>query len=412
MARKYFIPRATASAQTSSVTVTADDAATTYTLTVGDWSASTVGQGSVTATAAALAALVTAETVHAHAKDLTAGNVAGVLTLTGRSDGAEFILTASVSGGTGTVSAISTTAAESPYSWSTAANWSDGAVPVSTDDVDLLELATPILFGLDQAGVELGRLRQYMSMTGNLGLDPHHYTVDAAGTIVDANYREYRPQRLVIGADRIDLGLGEGTGAARVAIENDQAGATLMRVVATASVSARPPLLVADVRLTDAAARLIVESGTVAVCNYLPGETGQCDIEIPARSASTRVHVGDAVSVGNWQQRDGAHILRSAATVASLKAHDGELLTEGDFTVTALTVDAATVIVNHIKTAGNAITAATVRGGVLDASRSREARTLNAVTLHPGAALRFNDQVTLSGLAFADGPMALVAARP
>lgn len=413
MSRIYFVPRAEARAQVAEVQVTANDAATTYTIEVGDWSGAVVGQGSATDTAVALAALINAEAVHAHAKDLSASNATDTLEVTGKSDGAPFILTAAAASGTGSVGSVSnTTAARSAYHWSAPENWSGDAVPVSADDVDLTELASGIFWDLDQNAVELGRLRQYLSMTGSLGLDPHHYTANADGSGVTANYREYRNQRLRIGADRIDVGLGEGTGAARVAIENTQSGATLMRVIATASVSAREPLLVCDVKLDDADARLVVESGKVAVCNYVPGETGEASIEIAARSSATEVHVGDAVAVGTWQQRDGTHILRSAATVASVKAHDGTLTTEGDFTITSLVIDEANVVANHIKSAGNAITAGTLRGGTLDASRSREARTLNALTVHAGARVFFNDQVTLASLAFADGPMALTASLP
>lgn len=57
-----------------------------------------------------------------------------------------------------------TTANRGPYDWNTAANWSDLAVPVSTDNVIIDGRQTgAILYGLNQAAVALTSLRRYQT---------------------------------------------------------------------------------------------------------------------------------------------------------------------------------------------------------------------------------------------------------
>ena len=75
------------------------------------------------------------------------------------------------------------------------------------------------------------------------------------------------------------------------------------------------------------------------------------------------------------------------------------LATEGDYTVTMLTVNGGTVNCNHIKSGGNAVTTANVNGGTLDGTQSGEARTWATVNLSAGGMIKADaDAVTITTL--------------
>src|SRR5437870_1231320 len=106
MATNRFTGGASAIAQVSTVTITADDVTTTYKLTINGKVISTLGTGvSTTATAAALAAAWAASTA-GEALEVVATSSVAVVTLTGKSDGTPFTVTSSVSGGAGTIGAV------------------------------------------------------------------------------------------------------------------------------------------------------------------------------------------------------------------------------------------------------------------------------------------------------------------
>jgi hypothetical protein len=161
MGTVYFTGKAAAVAQVGTVQITGMDgtpANTTYILTVGGQTVSAVGDTDADTTAAALAAAWNAST-HVYFTGITASATTDTITLTADTAGVPFVAVSSVSGGTGTIGAYSaTTASAGPNDWSTAANWSGGAVPVNDDDVILNASGVNICWGLDQSAVELDSL--------------------------------------------------------------------------------------------------------------------------------------------------------------------------------------------------------------------------------------------------------------
>lgn len=419
MARIRFIPRASAQPRIVTVQVTAYDVATTYTITIGDYVASAIAEGSADATATALAALIDAAT-HGHASDLAASASTDTVTITGKADGLPFEAVAAVDGGTGTIGAATQTqAAKSAYHLDAPENYEGGALPGAGDVLEFSNIAGAVLWGLDGISAELAAVEHFMTATGNLGRDPiAGYVSSADGASVDASLREYREHRLVIDCAQVVLGLPasgrtNGSGAALIAIECAQDGGVI-RVVNTAATPARATAAVVDAKLTHATSALIVDAapGGAGLCDVVAGEAGAGLVQIPARDSTTRVVVGDNVTVASWQQYGGNHVLRSAADVATVGAEGGTLLAEGEFAIDALTARNANVIANNTDAAEDAITAATLgAGAVLDGTATALARDWGTVTLAPGARVRINGAVTVTTLAYAEPGVELSVAR-
>lgn len=117
--------------------------------------------------------------------------------------GVPFTITASAADGGGantqTLTKATATAASSKNHWDAAANWSSGAVPVSTNDV-FIESGPDIKYGLAQSAVTLNSLHVARTFEREIGLPQRN----AAG------YQEYRDTFLAISADDATIG-GGGT---------------------------------------------------------------------------------------------------------------------------------------------------------------------------------------------------------
>lgn len=195
MANVRWLGGAQAVAQVSTVQITAYHASTRYSLTFANGkTVSCIAAGSVNATATALAAAWNAST-DAEFAEVTASANTDTVTLTADTAGVPFAVTSSVSGGTGTIGAVTAgTASAGPNDWSTAANWSGGAVPGS-DDVWIDSTVYPILYSLDQSAVTL------TSLTVSPGVEIGLPEVNATG-----GYAEYRQRWLKVGVTTCTIG--------------------------------------------------------------------------------------------------------------------------------------------------------------------------------------------------------------
>lgn len=196
-------------AQVDTVEITGYDTATTYKLTINGKVVSVIGQGGTTTTTAA--ALVTAwnDSVIPEFAEITASSASNVITLTADTKGVPNTVTSSVTGGTGTIGAVtSSTAVTGPNFWNKAANWSTGATPVAGDDV-YIDSGESILYGLSNAGATLTSLNIAQTFTGTIGL-PY---INEDGT---TDYIEYRDTYLAIDATTVNIGYGVGNGSGRI----------------------------------------------------------------------------------------------------------------------------------------------------------------------------------------------------
>lgn len=404
MATTYWLGTADAVAQVATVQITAYDAATTYTLTVGGQTVSVTGDTDVNTTASNLSAAWNNAT-GAYFTGITATVSTDTVTLTADTAGVPFTVTSSASGGTGTIGSVTvTTASAGPNDWSTAANWSGGSVPSNSDDVIIADTSTPILWGLAQSAVALSTLTIKKTFTGKIGLDYTVFATSADGATTVSTEAEYRDTYLQIGASTVKIGeqFGQGNpnGSGRILLDlgSTAAEVTVYGTAANPSETGR-----GAVRLlaNSASTNVFVRSapGGVAIANEKGGETSTvAKVAVTDTSSSSRVVAGEGVTITTWSQRGGVNTLLAAATVTTVTVDGGTLTTEGDYTITTMNMNNGTVYANHIKTSGNHITTLNANGGQVDFSRSGEARTVATVNLSVGVALSGNDSLTITTL--------------
>lgn len=224
---------------------------------------------------------------------------------------------------TGTVS----TAVSSPHHWSIAANWMEGAVPVSTDDVDI-NGGPSIKHGIDQNAVTLASLRigPGFPSTSEIGLPTQTNPTNPA-----AGYPEYRDTRLKIGAtllvidttsQRVRLNLDtdqttatvDGTGRPRNTLER---ALDVIGVHASSIVRVNKGNVAFATKAGEAAT-----FGTIAV-SYKSSQNGDAD-----------VWVGRGVTLTNLEQSGGQVLLECAVTTVTKTG--GTLTRVGTGAVTTL----------------------------------------------------------------------------
>ena len=389
----YWRGTADAIKQVTETQITANDAATTYKITIGGKVVSVTGAASASLTADALRDALNASTKPYFAqitwtsstdKAIGTADVAGV----------PFIFTTSVTGGTGTISAASTTTASAgPNDWSTAANWSLDLVPISTDDVIVADTDIPIAWGLDQNAVTLASLTVRQSYTGRIGLDYRGFATSADGQTTDLTEVEYRDVYLKIGATIVTLGQNTSSiipaGSDRIMLDLHTVESTVVvhNTSASSAETDRPAIrLLANKSTTDVFVRRA--PGGVGVAFGQPGETSLIRrFSVSDPGATSRIFISDGVTLTNYDQAGGVALLQAAATIATVTVDGGTLTVEGDFTVTLLEVTGGTVNANHIKTGGNAITTADLFGGTLTGTGSTKSRTWSAVTMRAGSSM-------------------------
>lgn len=319
MSKPIWIGQAAAVAQVVTVTLTAYDATTTYKLTIGGVTVSTLGTGgTTTTTAAALAAAWTAST-HPYLVAVTASANSNVVTLTAATPGVPFTVASAVSGGTGTIGAAATaTANAGPNDWSTAANWSTGAVPVNGDDVVIRNTAVPILWGLAQSAVTPASLTIEQSDSAQIGL-PYYAFTSAAGT-VDISVQEYRATYLAIGAAVVRIGENYSStsqqGASLIKIDLGTTNAVVSAFNSGTPADNLPPILL---KMNNAAAKLNVYSpAAVGLCAELPADSGQvASVSVFGNTSGggdALVYVGAGVAVDSHYQYAGAAVIANAPT--------------------------------------------------------------------------------------------------
>lgn len=324
-------------AQVDTVTISGHDVATTYKLTINGKVVSAVGSGTTTSTATDLTTNWNASTIPEFA-EITASSSSNVITLTGDTKGRPFTVTSSVSGGAGTIGAVtSSTAVTGPSFWNKADNWSGAAVPVATDDV-YIDSGASILYGLANTGTTLASMNILQSFTGTIGLS--HINED--GTI---DYTEYRTEFLEIEATTVNIGRGVGAGSGRIKLN-------LGSVLTTINVFNSGNTL-------ETGLGAIIVKGTNA-SNTLNVTKGDVDVAPFAGDTATLLTLN--VGYMDNQTGDSDVYLSSDVTLtnATIKVAGGRLETNSALGGTGtLTVTGGTVVLNGT----GAETGLTIRGG-------------------------------------------------
>jgi hypothetical protein len=403
MANKYWEPKAAAVAQVSTVQVTAFDAATTYTLTVnGVAIAETIGVTNAAGTASALQAAWEAST-HPYKTGVTATVATDTVTLTGVAE-VPFTATSSVASGAGTIGSVTeATAPTGPHTLDDALNWNAEALPSNSDVIYFRDSAVSAAWGLAGLSTTGHTVNVEASYTGKIGLNRAGIATSADGQTVDTSAQEYRQAYMQIDMSRLEIGGHDGTGnpggSQRLMIDNDRAGASqtvVHRTNPTGSESGKPPV---RLLMAHASANVEIRAGNAGIAIDAPGETSTIGAVVVGGGG---VFIGDGATVTSITHHEGASRANiSAATITSITVHGGSLVINGDQIVTTLEVTGGRAESNITGT----MATCTHKGGIVDFSVGKEARTVTTHQLYRGARLRTNDDiVTITNLLEPDGP--------
>lgn len=372
---------APAVAQVDTITVAGDWAtADTATLICGGKSITFTVAGTQTA-AAVVTGLVTAwnlSTVPEHAEITAADGDGDTIVMTADTAGVPFTVTTSeVTAGSGTLSRAATIANSGPNDWSTATNWSGGAVPVNDDTIIIESSLISIYYGLDQSAITADYLTIKQSFLGTIGLPRTNAS----------NYVEYRDTYLKISPDVITIGSGEGTGSGRIKIN-------------TGSVATAVSVLNSGTAL---------ENGIPAIC--WKGTHASNTVSVTKGDLGAAIFAGEVATIltlkmgyYNSPENDAVVHCGSGVTLGTVTKNGGELTCDNTTAaITALTqtigeteifgITNAVTLLNlyggtvYYSTAGTLTAGVVGTSGVLDFRRDMRAKTVTALQVYSGGAV-------------------------
>lgn len=321
---------------------------------------------SFTATAATVANVTAGLTAawnastHPFHTGITAADATTSMTLTADTAGVPFSVASSATDGGGantqTLTRLAVTANSGPGDWNVAANWSDGAAPVTSDNVVLdPRMASDIPYGLNQAGVTLASLKTYRG-------------AKAVGTAYAA---------LRISATAQDFNLppedGSSPSAAFFNINNGTAQATAnIHGSANSGSNGLEPVLWDGTHASNA---VNVYGGTVGIGTMTPGDTATV-LTLNVIGNTAKAVVASGVTLGTVNAEKGGKAVIRCATATAINSKDAacSITLEGSGTH-ALINTAGQLIENGTGT----ITELHVEsGGSLDTTQTNLARTISA----------------------------------
>lgn len=342
---------------------------------------STVAATVATTIAAAWNALTAANGYPEFAEITALATSGGALTLTADVKGKPFTCTVSSTETNGdaadaqTFGTASTVANSGPNDWSTATNWSGGAVPVDSDDVIIEDSAVDILYGLDQSSIQPTSLTIRRNYTGKIGLPNRN----AGG------YEEYREKYLKIGPTTLTVGVGDaGAGSSRIKIDagTDQTAVTVHHTAAPVDSNS----YAFTFKGTHASNTLTVKSGSVGVAPYASETATLTALNVGYLNnvaGDSNVFLGSGCTLTTITQTGGNLVVQNNATTITMQG--GTLSMRGAATITTLHINEGTVF---DESTGTYTTVNVGAGGVYDSSRLLSAKTITTANLRAGSGVR------------------------
>lgn len=306
----------------------------------------------------------------------------GAFTLTSDTAGVPFTVTLATTEANGsaadnqTFTQAATTANSGPNDWSTAANWSGGAVPVNSDDVYFEDSTIDCFYGMDQSAVTVTSLTIRNTFTGTIGLPRTN----------ENGYVEYRDTYLKIGATTITIGQGSGDGSGRIKINAGSVQAALnVHNSGTALDDGVPSILFLGTHASNA---ITVSGGSVGVAFYAGEVSTVSSLKVSVTDGldMSEVVCGLGVTLGTVVNYNGSITCdTTTAAITSLTQYGGQLIIDGKANaVTALTIYGGTAYYN---TAGTCTLAVVGASGTLDFRRDMRAKTVTQLNCYDGASV-------------------------
>lgn len=333
---------------------------------------------------------------------VTAADNVTNLTLTADEAGVPFsVISSTVNGGaadTQTLTRAATVVSAGPKHWDSAGNWSGGAVPGGAAGQDVIVENWPgdILYGLDQSAIAnaLTSLAVRQSFTGSLGVDG---IGGSSGTPL-----RIKTSALEVGAHS---GPGAPAGSGRLRID---LGVTPSQVAihntGSPSDSTMPSLaLLAESSDTN----ISVRRGSVGIAvrsweTSVVGNISQGFVSLGSSDSS--LSVGAGVTLTSLTKAGGAASLACGA--GAITAAGGTLSLTGTGSYTTINNSGCAITDNSVGTVATlnqtggttvsneaSITAANVRGGLLDLAQSQTPRTVGTIKCDPPAVVKYDPAV-------------------
>jgi len=326
---------------------------------------------------------------------ITAADETTYITLTADTEGEAFSVASSVfdgeGGATPTIPRVVVTANAGPKDWSSADNWSGGAVPGGAASQDVYIEGATLKYGLDQSGIA-NALDSLNTTRSQIGSNPAY---------------GYAPSYLKIKATAINIGRHDGPGTvSQLAPVNIDAGSTetTITVYDGGSNSTLPAVRLLT---NNAASKIIGHKGKTGVASGAGETTTVASIiegYINQVNTDAEVYIGSGVTVTTISKTGGKMTLKAAATTVTNEG--GTLQTEGSGAITTLNTKGGTVISNSTGTIGTL----NGTGGLTDFTKSAAPRTVTSVKLEAGATLKRDPNVvTFTNEVASDNPVTLTA---
>jgi hypothetical protein len=317
--------------------------------------------------------------------DITASADTTTLTLTSDVAGVPFTCTISttetgggaadaqtIDGGTSSTGTTST-ANSGSNNWDTASNWTAATAPADTEDVYIENSSVGIYYGLSNANTELTSLNIGANYTGHIGLPVFN----------TAGYREYRDTFLRVDSTTVNIGYGEGQGSQRLKLDLGTSDAFTVNVLRTANpIEDGVPSLLLKGGL--AGCTLNVRQGSVGVA-FFPGETAVIPtIRIGSQenpASDVDLILGTGCTLTTITQSGGTLTVNSNVTTLTVYSGEVNVLAGA---ITTLTLETGRA---YITSTGTITTLTIGTGATADFSRDPRARTITNCSIAPGGTL-------------------------
>ncbi len=397
-----YIGEAAAVAQVDTFTPTNIESGDIFTLTSVGWDgvtevlAYTAVDTSAATVSGALIALWNASASTA-CTGVTASGSSTVI-LTANTAGVAFSVTATaVNGGATddqTLDRVATTKNEGPSDYSSADNWSLGAIPVNTDDVHINGAFT-ILYGFSQSAVELDSFNESGAQIGTNPADGWRPVPLQVRAPVAAIGYHYGPSRVTQKVPVIlDFGSGESCA---------------IRVHNSGSNSTRPAVMITS---KHASTTLEVKKGSVGLFNNSDGDAQMATVNLAYESnkaSDADLFIEPGWTIATINKTGGDLLLQTLAgkTIATINIDGpGTFKTEGDGPITTINqkAGAGTSTLNSTGT----ITTVVIDGGISDFTQLPAALTVANLKLN-GGTLKRGSALTITNWTTPDNPVTLTA---
>jgi hypothetical protein len=355
----------------------------------------------------------------------------------------------------------SSTPTSGSLNWSTAANWSDLAVPASSDTATLGPGTATVDSGLAQQAVTLTNFNVPASFSGQIGTaaqtvksvsgitrtsgtatatstahgysngdtvvisgaDQSDYNIAAVISNVATDTFDYtvantpttpatgtilvqKAEELHIGATNFRIGNTAGLaasnsgGSARAKINFGTVQTTgVCEKTGTSADTGKEPL---RVRGTHASNKFYVQGGTVGFSTNRPGEAGTWS-EISVTGQAATANVGSGVTLTTFRQTNGFANVNCAFT--TLHQDGGTFTSIGSGAITTANVGG----IAYLNSTGTITNLNVNNGGTADLTQNQQARTVTNITLTKGSTLKYDpavvtvtNPITLSGCTLKD----------